>query len=227
MKAVILAGGLGKRLRPLTFAIPKPLIPVGEKPILEHLLCRLAEQQVREIVLAVGYRAELLELYFRNGGQWELSISYFREAEPLGTAGPLRAIRDQFHLVEPFLVMNADLLTSIDFRKMSAYHREQSAQLTVGWREYRYRLPFGNLEFKDRVLTGIREKPEMLYPASAGIYVLNPEIVELISPGRPLDMPELINRSIREGLKVAAYRIEESWRAIENLEDLGSTPPAP
>lgn len=220
MKAIVLAGGLGTRLRPLTFAIPKPLIPVGERPILEHVLTHLAGQQVREVILAVGYRAELVETYFRDGSDWGIRIEYHREGEPLGTAGPLRPIRDRFGLTEPLLVINADILAKVDLGKMRAFHETQRADLTVGWRHHSYRLPFGLLEFEDGALSGIREKPEMRYPTSAGLYLLDPSILDLIPAGQPADMPELINRTIGAGRRVATYLIEEAWRAIESLGDL-------
>ncbi|MBI4469794.1 MAG: NTP transferase domain-containing protein [Acidobacteria bacterium] len=227
MKAIVLAGGLGKRLRPLTFAIPKPLIPVGEKPILEHLIEHLKTQEVREVILAVGYRAELIETYFGDGARWGIRISYHHEASPMGTAGPLRAVRDDFDLTEPFLVMNADILTNVNLERMFGYHRLQDAHLTVGWREHAYRLPYGCLEFREGMLSEVREKPEFNYPTSAGIYVVSPRTLDEARPAQALDMPDLINRSIRAGLRVAAYQIKEEWRAIENLGDLEPGVPAP
>jgi NDP-sugar pyrophosphorylase family protein len=144
MNAVVMCGGLGTRLRPLTYAIPKPLLPVGEKPILELIIESLREHGIREIILSVGYRAELIETYFGDGSGFRVEISYIREREPLGTAGALRLVGER--VSDDFLMLNGDLLTRLDFRQMVAAHREQGADLTIGTRTHSVQIPYGVVE---------------------------------------------------------------------------------
>ncbi|HQJ15541.1 MAG TPA: sugar phosphate nucleotidyltransferase, partial [Candidatus Omnitrophota bacterium] len=145
MRAIILAGGEGTRLRPLTFAIPKPLIPIGEKPILEIIIKRLKKFGFKKYIFSVGYKAELIRTYFRHGEKFGIQIDYIHEEEPLGTAGSLRLIADKFHFGsdESFVLMNGDILTRLDFKKMAEFHQKNRSWLTVGVKEYSHRLPFG------------------------------------------------------------------------------------
>jgi len=147
MKAVILAGGLGTRLRPLTYSIPKPLLPVGEKPILEIIVNRLKWFGIRQIILAVGYRRELIEVYFGDGSKFDVEIQYLREEQPLGTAGSLALVREN-RLIEDhetFLVMNGDILTKLDFEALRRYHQAGGFELSVATRCFEYQLPYGVL----------------------------------------------------------------------------------
>ncbi len=221
MNVILLAGGLGKRLRPLTFAIPKPLIPIGEKPILELLLRKLKTSGIKKIYLAVGYRAELIQTYFGDGSRFGLELYYQAEKKPLGTAGPVRLIRDAYDLKGPFLVLNADIITKIDFRKLAQYHLKRNSAMTVVCSKYEYRLPYGVLKIKDTDVLGVEEKPALSFDISCGIYLLGPEAVSLIPAGRRFDMPELMLRLIKRNRQICVFKLKRGeWSAIETIEDL-------
>ncbi|MCZ6907336.1 MAG: sugar phosphate nucleotidyltransferase [Deltaproteobacteria bacterium] len=220
MKAIILAGGLGTRLRPLTFAIPKPLIPVGERPILEILIENLKTYGVTDIYLAVGYRAELIQVYFQDGRQFGVNIQYSQEDKRLGTAGPLRLIRDRFGISEPVLVMNSDIITKLNFEDFYESHLREAAVLTVGIREHEYIVPYGVVEMEERQICSIEERPKLSFNISCGIYVLSPSILDLVPDNQFFDMPDLIRLAIRNGHRTFVYQIREKWAAIESLEDL-------
>jgi len=220
MKAIILAGGLGTRLRPLTFAIPKPLIPVGERPILEVLIENLKAQGVTDVYLAVGYRAELIQLYFQDGQRFGIRIHYSQEEKRLGTAGPLRLIRDRFKLSEPVLVMNSDIITKLNFDDFYKSHLTEAAALTVGIREHEYIVPYGVVETDKRQVCSIEERPKLSFNISCGIYVVNPHILDLVPDDQFFDMPDLIRAAVSSGYKTHSYKIREQWVAIESLGDL-------
>lgn len=220
MEAIILAGGLGTRLRPLTFAIPKPLIPVGERPILEILIQNLKAHGVTDIYLAVGYRAELIQVYFQDGRQFGVNIQYSQEDKRLGTAGPLRLIRDRFGISEPVLVMNSDIITKLNFEDFYESHLREAAVLTVGIREHEYIVPYGVVEMEERQICSIEERPKLSFNISCGIYVVNPHILDLVPDDQFFDMPDLIRGAIKSGYKTFPYQIREQWVAIESLGDL-------
>jgi NDP-sugar pyrophosphorylase family protein len=222
MKTVILAGGRGVRLRPLTYAIPKPLLPAGEKPILEEIVERLRAQGLRDIVLAVGYRAELIETYFRDGAHLGIRINYVRETEPLGTAGPLALVRDAGELPagEPLLVMNGDILTDLDISALVAAHRASSNDVTVVTREHRLQHPYGVIQVSEGRITAIIEKPEATDTVSAGVYVIEPRVLSHIPAGRFFDMPDLVNAVVAAGGRAGAYAFDGEWLAIDRIEQL-------
>jgi len=220
MKAIVLAGGLGTRLRPLTFAIPKPLIPVGERPILEVLIENLKAHGVTDIYLAVGYRAELIQLYFQDGQRFGINIHYSHEGKRLGTAGPLRLIRERFRLSQPVLVMNSDIITKLNFEDFYQSHLTEDAVLTVGIREHEYVVPYGVVEMDERRVCSIKERPTLSFYISCGIYVVSPTILDLVPDDQFFDMPDLIRVALRSGYKTQAYKIREQWVAIESLGDL-------
>lgn len=223
MKAVLLAGGLGVRLRPLTYTIPKPLLPVGERPILEEIVMRLRAFGLRDLVIAVGYRAELIETYFRDGSQLGVHISYAHESEPLGTAGPLALVRDQFGggaKTEPLLVMNGDLLTDLDFSRLVEVHEQGGSDITVVTREYQLRHPYGVIELKGDRVTRVIEKPAVTDTVNAGVYVLNWSVLDLIPAGRAYEIPDLLNKASETGLKVVAHPFDGAWLPIDRLEQL-------
>ena len=211
---------MGTRLRPYTFVVPKPLIPIGTKPIVELLLENLAGQGISDAYLAVGYHAELLQAYLGDGSRVGLPLRYYRERERLGTAGPIRMVRDEFELRQPLLALNADILTRVDFRRLFAFHEERQACLTVGVRIYRQTIPFGRLSVDDAArVVAIEEKPQLAFPVSAGIYVLEERAVDRIPPGRFFDMPDLVTALIEAGELVVAFEITEPWTAIEDAAD--------
>ncbi len=220
MKAIVLAGGLGTRLRPLTFAIPKPLIPVGERPILEVLIENLKAHGVVDIYLAVGYKAELVQLYFQDGQRFRVNIHYSQEEKRLGTGGPLRLIRDRFGLSEPVLVMNSDIITKLNFQDFYQSHLTEDVAITVGIREYEYIVPYGVVKTEEMQISSIEERPKLSFNISCGIYVVNPHILDLVPDDQFFDMPDLIRGAIKSGYKLFPYQIREQWVAIESLGDL-------
>jgi NDP-sugar pyrophosphorylase family protein len=220
MKAIILAGGLGTRLRPLTFAVPKPLIPVGERPILEILVENLKRHGVNDIYLAVGYRAELIQVYFQDGRQFGVNIQYSREDKRLGTAGPLRLIRDRFELSEPVLVMNADIMTKLNFQEFYQTHLKGAAAITVGIRQYEHVVPYGVVQMDGGRIRAIEERPRLPFHINCGIYVVSPDVLDLVPKDEFFDMPDLIGAAVKSGHEVFGYPIREEWVAIESLGDL-------
>jgi NDP-sugar pyrophosphorylase family protein len=222
LKTVILAGGKGVRLRPLTYTIPKPLLPVGERPILEEIIERLARQGLRDLVIAVGYRAELIETYFRDGAQLGVRIEYVRETQPLGTAGPLALVRAQCDLPErePLLVMNGDILTDLDMRALIDAHGRNGDALTVVTREFQLQHPYGVIQLEGRLLRGIVEKPAVTDTVSGGIYAVGREAIDLVPEGRFFDMPDLVTALLAAGRPVGAYPHDGEWLAIDRIEQL-------
>ena len=222
MRAVILAGGLGTRLRPLTFSIPKPLLPVGEHPILEVILNRLKEFDFREFILSVGYRAELIEAYFGDGARFDATIHYLKEEQPTGTAGSLSLMRQKFNVSddETFLLMNGDLLTDLDFNRFIEHHKTGGFEVTVGVKEIERQLPYGVLEMEDGLVRRIVEKPVSRYPISGGVYLLQGSVLPLVPPETYFTIPDLVERLVAEGRPVGSYVIEEFWLAVEHQEDM-------
>ncbi|HEY8216840.1 MAG TPA: sugar phosphate nucleotidyltransferase [Acidimicrobiia bacterium] len=223
-KTVLLAGGRGVRLRPLTYTIPKPLLPIGEKPILEEIVERLKTFGLSDIVMAVGYRAELIETYFRDGSQLGVQIQYARESEPLGTAGPLGLVRAELCADEPesgsVLVMNGDLVTDLDMRALLDFHEQAGNDLTMVTREFQLRHPYGVVELDGDRITGIVEKPAVTDTVNAGIYVFRWSTLDLITPGSPYEIPHLVNVAATSGRRVGAYPFDGFWLAIDRLDQL-------
>jgi len=215
MKAVILAGGQGNRLRPYTFTVPKPLLPLGDRPLLTYIIAQLARCAVTDLVLALGWQAELIRAFCGDGSRFGVRIRYVVETQPLGTAGPIALCRPLLDPGEPFLVMNGDIVTQLDFARLAAFHRERGAQLTVGFVRHTYQSPFGVLQLDGDVITRIVEKPAHVYPVSAGIYCLSPEAAALVPDGAPITMPQLADRVRGAGGTVCGYEIREFWRGLE------------
>ena len=218
MKAVVLAGGLGTRLRPFTFTVPKPLLPLGDRPLLDYIIAHLARCSVTDVILALGYQAELIKAYCGDGSRFGLRIAYVEESRPLGTAGPLALCRPLLDAGEPFVLMNGDIVTQLDFARMARFHRDRGARLTIGYVYHTYQSPFGVLDLAGDLVAGIVEKPRHTYPVSAGIYCVSPEAVDLVPPDAPMTMPELAERLRAGGGTVAAYEITEFWRALETRD---------
>lgn len=216
--AVLMAGGLGTRLRPITENIPKPMIDVGGRPILETIVDTLAQCGFRKLFLSVNYRAEMIESHFRDGSAFGLDIHYLRETTRLGTAGALAMLPHAPAL--PMLVMNGDVLTGLDLGGFLDDHVEQSASITVGVRKLVTQIPYGVMELRGDQVLGISEKPEVASVVSAGIYALSPEVLPFVPAGAFFDMPTLLNRSIEAGQRVRAYVIEDYWIDVGRLDDL-------
>jgi NDP-sugar pyrophosphorylase family protein len=217
MRAVILAGGKGTRLAPLTEVIPKPLVPIGGKPILETVIIHLQHCGFHRITLAVGYMADLIRAYFQDGAKWGVRIDYSFESNPLGTAGPLALIKG---LNETFLVMNADVLTNLDYRELIQYHKIEKGVATIGayQREATINLGVILLDEHNRIREYL-EKPTSTYLVSMGIYVFEPWILKFIEPEIYLDFPDLVRRLLAQGLPVNHYPFEGYWLDIGRHDD--------
>jgi len=219
MRAVILAGGKGTRLAPYTTVFPKPLMPIGEMPILEIVLRQLAHHGIQDITLAVGYLAELLMAYCGDGSKFGLRLDYSREELPLGTAGPISLIED---IQETFLVMKVDLLTTIDYSAMWKYHEERGAIATLASYRREVKIDLGVIESEEGWVKDYIEKPTYHYAVSTGIYIFNPEVLKYVERGMRLDLPELILRLIHAGEKVNIYNFDGYWLDIGRHDDYDS-----
>ena len=219
MRAVILAGGKGTRLAPYTTVFPKPLMPIGEMPILEIVLRQLAHHGIQDITLAVGYLAELLMAYCGDGSKFGLRLDYSREELPLGTAGPISLIED---IQETFLVMNGDLLTTIDYSAMWKYHEDRGAIATLASYRREVKIDLGVIESEEGWVKDYIEKPTYHYAVSTGIYIFNPEVLKYVERGMRLDLPELILRLIHAGEKVNIYNFDGYWLDIGRHDDYDS-----
>lgn len=215
---VLMAGGRGQRLYPLTKDLPKPLVPVGGTPMIEVILRRLHAQGFRRVYISVNYLGHMIEEHLQDGRHLGLEISYLYESTPLGTAGALAQLRGE--LDEPFAVMNADLLTDVDLRRMLAFHRKVGGHATVGVREYAYEVPFGVVQAQGDIVHGLAEKPRREELVSAGIYVLDPRALELLERDAYCDMPSLLTRIMETDASVGAFRIDEDWIDVGRPEDL-------
>jgi NDP-sugar pyrophosphorylase family protein len=218
MKAIILAGGKGTRLAPYTAVFPKPLMPVDGIPILEVIVKQLAHFRIEEIILTVSQQSEaLLSAYFGDGSRYGVAICYSREGKPLGTAGPLSLISN---LPETFLVMNGDILTTLDYQKLIKFHKRQKGVVTIAMSQKKVPLELGVMEFnRSYRLTRYVEKPTLSYSVSMGIYVFEKRVLEWIPSGRYLDFPELIQKLLREKKKVTCYPSNDFWLDIGRHED--------
>jgi len=217
VKAVILAGGKGTRLGIISSVIPKPLLPVGTKPILEIIIERLRDHGFTDIILNTGYKAEIIEAYFRDGNGLNVNITYYQEDKPMGTAAPVKLVE---HLLgdQPFITMNGDLLTDMDFRAMYQMHLDKSAELTVAVTSYSYKVPYGVINMQDNVIKSIDEKPELKFLINAGIYVVSPSALDIIPQNTFFNMTDLIQTLIDQNRKVETYYIDGEWQDIGTIE---------
>jgi NDP-sugar pyrophosphorylase family protein len=219
MKTVILAGGKGTRLAPYTTIFPKPLVPIGDRPILEIIVRQLSKQGLGDIVLSIGHLGELIEAYFQNErlNIPGLYLDYFRENDPLGTAGSLAMIPG---LDETFLAMNGDILTTIDYQALIRHHREQRAALTIAMHRKDVKIDLGVLETDDEgKLVSYNEKPLYSFDVSMGIYVYEPRALEYIPEGKYMDFPDLVRVLLDHDEKVAGYHSQDYWLDIGRRED--------
>lgn len=214
---VIMAGGKGMRLRPMTTAIPKPLVSLRDKPMLHRLLERLHSQGFENVSISINYLGEQIEDSVGDGSSWGLTVTYLREDSPLGTAGALGLLEDIPE--NPVLVINADVVTSARFRTLLDQHSREGAAITMGMRVHDIEHPFGVLDLEGSRVSGMREKPIWREFVSAGVYVLSPEVLSLIPLGRSLDMPDLVSLTISEGLPVQGFPLHESWLDVGTPDD--------
>ncbi len=217
MKAVVMAGGYGKRLRPLTESLPKPMLPLGDKPLLERLVEQLGESEIEQIYVTTHYHRSRIKEHFGDGSDYNVKIEYIDETSPMGTAGSL-ALLPPTSL--PVLVINGDILTRIDFRTMHEFHREHQATLTVAVREHRSTIPYGVVRVNGTDVINIVEKPTSSCLVNAGIYLINPSALSLIQAnGNGFDMPDLIRVLIAQCRRVVSFPIREYWADIGRIED--------
>jgi NDP-sugar pyrophosphorylase family protein len=217
MKAVILAGGLGTRLRPFTQIIPKPLLPIGEKSVLEIQIEHLKQHGFNEIYLATNYKSDYIENFFGNGSKYGVSLKISKEEEPLGTAGPITLLKDV--LTEPFLMMNGDILTLMTFKDFYDFSLNNNADLNITIKEYMTPFQFGNIEFDGDFVTRIKEKPLLKMHVLAGIYIIKPSIFRLIPDNAYFGMDHLIQKMLNENIPVAKYHIYDYWLDIGQVDD--------
>ena len=217
-RAVIMAGGEGTRLRPFTHSIPKPLLPIGRKPIAQIIVERLRDCSIPRITMAVNYGADLVRAYFGNGSQFGVQIDYYHEPRKLGTAGALAHIDGLDDA--PFLVTNGDILTGLDYGAFLAGHGASGAAMTVATRQDAMTIPYGVLKFAENgLIAGVDEKPRTDYTFSAGVYAISPGAVAAIPTKGPFDMTDLINRLVGEGAVVRNHAVEALWFDLANVDD--------
>ena len=217
MKVVILAGGLGSRLKPFTEVIPKPLLPIGEKSVLEIQIERLKKFGFDEVFLATNYKSEYVENFFGDGSRYGVKLAISKEEKPLGTVGPLTLMKDK--LTEPFIVMNGDVLSLIDFGKFYSFAAAKNNPLTITIKKIVMPYAFGNIFFKDDLVTGIEEKPNIITYALAGMYCMTPAVFDYIPHNEYYGMDSLIKNLLDKKIPVTKYETEEYWLDIGRIED--------
>ena len=216
---LLMAGGLGKRLRPLTNDTPKPLLKIGNKPILETILERILDAGFHNFYISTCYKSDMVRDYFGDGGKWNVNIRYICEKEPMGTAGALGLLPDDMPDL-PLLVMNGDLLTKINFEHLLQFHKEEGGLATMCVREYDFQVPYGVIKSEGRRITSIEEKPVHKFFVNAGIYVLEPELVRSLNKTSYLDMPDLLEDKINQDQQINMFPVHEYWLDIGRMEEI-------
>lgn len=217
-RVVLMVGGLGSRLRPLTEETPKPMLKVGNKPILETIINNFREYGFTDIILSVNYKADIVKEYFGDGKKFGVKIEYIHEDKRMGTAGALSLMRDKFK--EPFFVMNGDLLTNVNFEHFLNFHNENNSIATMAVREYEYQIPYGVVNQDGGRIVSIVEKPKQSYYVNAGIYILNPDILDIIPKDLFYDMPTLFDDLIKNKKTPISFPVHEYWLDIGQRDEL-------
>lgn len=218
MKAVILAGGLGTRLRPFTEVIPKPLLPLGERSLMEIQIERLKMHGFDTIYIATNYKSDYIEAYLGDGSKYGVSLIFSREEKPLGTSGPLTLLKNQ--LDQPFIVMNGDILTRLDFGNLYRFAESRETILTVGTKVITTPFRFGNVSVdRDNHIIDVEEKPELRFEILSGIYFMRPEVFNLIPDDVYFGMDQLIKKMLKGKIRISRYLIQEYWLDIGQVED--------
>jgi NDP-sugar pyrophosphorylase family protein len=213
-----MAGGMGTRLRPLTEETPKPLLRVGGRPLVEILIERLERCGIGDVLVAVHHKSDMIREALGDGSRFGVHLSYVDEPERLGTIGALTLIRPR--MPEPFFVINGDILTKCDFRAMWEFHRAERARMTVGVSLHQVDIPYGEFTLHGSHITRVEEKPRKEFPINAGIYLLDPSVIDLIPTGRYFDATDLIRACLERDLPVSAYLIREYWLDVGRHDDL-------
>ncbi|WP_051609875.1 nucleotidyltransferase family protein [Terasakiella pusilla] len=217
VRAVVMAGGLGTRLRPLTDSTPKPMLPVGEKPLLEQIIAQLKTSFINDVVITTHYLANQISDHFGDGHNHGVNIQYVQEDEPLGTAGSIGLIPE---MEDTLLIINGDILTNMDFSAFLHFHKQHNASLSVAVRRYTIDVPYGVIESKDSLITSIKEKPQISFFVNAGIYLVEPDAREFIPEGSDkFDMPDLVTTLLDQGKTVVNFPIHEYWLDIGKPDD--------
>ena len=219
---VLMAGGLGERLRPLTENTPKPMLPIGGKPILEHTINQFKLHGFTNFLISVNYKKEQIIDYFGDGTSMGIKIKYLEETERLGTAGALALIQNSgLETEDSIFVMNGDLMADIDFSDFLKFHEEKGTDFSIGVKDQKIGIPFGVVSYSnDLILESIEEKPYYSYSINSGIYIINPTVLNFLSDSNKyLDMPDLLISKTKQGLKGACYSISSYWRDIGNITD--------
>jgi len=217
MQAVILAGGKGTRLLPFTKVFPKPLVPLGDKPILDTILKQLKHCGFTRITLAVGHMADMIQTYVNNGERYGIDIDYVQETEPLGTVGPLAQMRD---FNQSFLVMNGDVITNLDYKALMAFHQQHGAIATIGTYQKTYRIDLGIIQHgASHTIIDYIEKPVYTFQVSMGIYAFKADVLRYMEPHKYLDFPDLVKQLIGAGESVVSYFFDGYWLDIGNHSD--------
>jgi dTDP-glucose pyrophosphorylase len=214
----LMAGGFGKRLHPLTQDCPKPMLKVGNKPILELILQSFADAGFHRFYISTHYLPDTIVNHFGDGSKWNVSIQYVHEDEPLGTGGAL-GLLPAGEIQLPMVLMNGDLLTRVDYRSLLEFHQRHQGAATLCVREYESQVPYGVVQSEGHRITQIVEKPVQRYFISAGIYILSPELVRRVRPGEPIDMPTLLEQEIGAGRDVNMFPVHEYWLDIGRMDD--------
>jgi NDP-sugar pyrophosphorylase family protein len=214
---VLMAGGLGTRLGPLTEDCPKPMLHVGGRPILETILLNFIEHGFNSFYISLNYKSEVVTNYFGNGSKWGINISYIHENKKLGTAGALSMLPEK--PTQTILVMNGDILTKINFSQLLDSHSKRNAKGTMCVREYEFQVPFGVVKIEDQRIIGIDEKPFQRFFVNAGIYALEPEVLELIPMDTHFDMPTLFEKMVAKNKETSVFPIREYWLDVGQMAD--------
>ena len=218
VQVLILAGGKGTRLRPYTTSFPKPLLPIGDIPILEVVLRQLARHGFRRVAIATGHLGEMIRLFCGDGHRWGLELSYYQEDSPLGTAGAIGMVRDC--VADNFLVMNGDILSTFDFSRALKFHQSVGGIATIGTYPREVKIDFGVLHQRpDGALDRYEEKPTLRYKVSMGINFFRKDVVALLREGEAIDIPELISRLMAAGHTVGCYEPDCYWLDIGRIDD--------
>jgi dTDP-glucose pyrophosphorylase/CBS domain-containing protein len=216
LRALVMAGGYGTRLQPLTSERPKSMLPVGDKPLLEVIVDQLQQAGIRRVSVATHYKAEMIEQHFGDGRDFGVDIGYLNEDEPLGTAGALARMPAS---PEPILVMNGDILSRVNVAAMLEFHRSNAADMTVAVRPYQLQVPYGVIRSDGINVTAVDEKPIVSYHVNAGIYLVTDAVRRLVPAGQRFDMTDLIGRAVADGRKVVSFLVREAWIDIGRQDD--------
>lgn len=215
---VIMAGGEGKRLHPLTHNCPKPMLSIGGKPMLEIILGQCIDAGFQTFFLSVNYLKDQIKEYFGDGSRWNVNIEYLEEVQPLGTAGALSLL--QTRSIESILVLNGDILTRVDYARLLQFHDEAQQEVTVCVREHEMQIPYGVVQLHESQVVSVEEKPLLRHHVNAGIYLLNPMLLDLVPANRFFDMPQLLEKALQNQFGVNAFPIHEQWLDVGHPETL-------